>query len=71
MSRIVAGMTEYLSRLEAAAFLRVHPRTLVDYVHRGLLTRHYPRGARAVRYSLEELRAFTYPVAGRPPRARV
>jgi excisionase family DNA binding protein len=53
--------TRWLTRKEAAAYLRCDPTTLDRWVKRGLLTRHRVGDTRATRYSVTECDALMKP----------
>lgn len=52
----------WLTKEEAAEFLRVRPRTIDRWVAEGLITKHRIADLQSVRFSREELEALVQPV---------
>lgn len=54
-------MTSWMTRQEAAAYLRVSVATIDRYVRVGELTKHHLAGTRSVRFTKDELDALVVP----------
>ncbi len=52
----------WLTRLEAAAYLKIHPITLDRWVKTGVVIRHQIRGTQRTRYSSRELDNLLIPL---------
>lgn len=52
----------WLTKNEAAEYMRVHPRTIDDWAKAGRITRHRIEGLQSVRFRRDELDALVVPV---------
>ena len=61
MATEVGPASPWLTKAEAAAYMRVEPRTIDRWVRAGRLTRHRVQGVQSVRFARAELDALVQP----------